>query len=52
MLVVAQWTDTVKDCLKKRGLDVREASRIVDDRSVQQGFVRRNVWSIARRMNP
>ena len=27
------WIDTVKDCLKKRGLDVRKARRIVHDRS-------------------
>ena len=24
-----RWIDTVKDCLKKRGLDVRQARRIV-----------------------
>ena len=27
------WIDTVKDCLKKRGLDVRQARRMVRDRS-------------------
>ena len=29
-----RWIDTVKDCLKKRGLDVRQATRMVHDRSV------------------
>ena len=29
-----RWIDTVKDCLKKRGLDVRQARRMVHDRSV------------------
>ena len=32
--------DTVKECLKKRGLDVRQARRMVCDRSIWQGFVR------------
>ena len=27
------WVDIVKDCLKKRGLDVRQASRMVHDRT-------------------
>ena len=29
-----RWIDTVKDCLKKSGLDVRQARRMVQDRSV------------------
>ena len=29
-----RWIDTMKDCLKKRGLDVRQARRMVHDRSV------------------
>ena len=37
-----KWIDTVKDCLKKRGLDVRQARRMVHNRSVWQGFVRGN----------
>ena len=32
----------VKDCLKKRDLDVWQAIRMVNDRSVWQGFVRGN----------
>ena len=47
-----RWTYTVKDCLKNRGLDVRQARRMVHDRNVWQGFVRGNAWGIARGMNP
>ena len=28
-----RWNDTVKECLKKKGLDVRQAMRMVQDRS-------------------
>ena len=48
MLIAAQWvgrgrwTDTVKDCLKKMGLDVRQARIMVQDRSVWRGFVKGN----------
>ena len=28
-----RWIDTVKDCLRKRSLDVRQAGRMVQDRS-------------------
>ena len=28
-----RWNDTMKDCLRKRGLDVRQARRMVQDRS-------------------
>ena len=35
-----RWIDTVKDCLKKRVLDIRQARRIVDDMSVWWGIVR------------
>ena len=47
-----RWIDTMKDCLRKRGLDVRQARRMVHDRSEWQGFVRRNAWGIAWEMNP
>ena len=40
--------DTVKDCLKKRGLDVRQARRMVHDWSVWGGFVRGNAWGVAQ----
>ena len=35
-----RWIDTAKDCLKKMSLDVRQARRIVHDRSVWRMFVR------------
>ena len=35
-----RWIDNIKVCLKKRGLDVRQARRMVHDRSVWWGFVR------------
>ena len=35
-----RWTDTVKDFLKKRGLNVRQARIMVHDSSVWRGFVR------------
>ena len=47
-----RWNDTVKECLKKRGLDVRQTSRMIQDRSEWRGFVRENVWGVAREMNP
>ena len=34
-----RWIDTMKDCLKKRCLDVH-------DKSVQQRFVRGNPWGV------
>ena len=36
-----KWIDIVKDCLKNRGLDVRQARRMVHD----GGFVRGSAWS-------
>ena len=41
----------VKDCLRKRGLDVRQARRMVQDRSEWRGFVRGNTCGVAREMN-
>ena len=29
-----KWIDTMKDCLKKRGLDVRQARKMVHDKIV------------------
>ena len=34
-----RWTDTVKECLRKRGLDIRQAKRMVQDRSEWQGLL-------------
>ena len=36
---------------EERGLDVRQARRIVHDRSVWWGFVRGIAWGISRGMN-
>ena len=47
-----RWIDTMKECLKKRGLDIREVRRMVQDRSKWQGFVRGSAWGIAEGMNP
>ena len=35
-----RWIDTVEDCLKERGLDIRQARRMVHDRSAWRGFGR------------
>ena len=37
-----RWTDTVNDCLRKGGLNVRQAWRVGQDRNEWLGFVRRN----------
>ena len=42
-----RWIDTVKECLKKRGLDVRQARRMVQVRSEWWEFVRGIAWGIA-----
>ena len=36
-----------QDCLKKKGLDVRQTRRMVHDRNAWRGFVRENSWGIA-----
>ena len=38
-----RWTDTIKDCLRKRGFYVRHARSMVHDRSEWRGFVREEV---------
>ena len=35
-----RWIDSVKNCLKERGLDVRQGRIMVHDKSVWLGFVR------------
>ena len=47
-----RWIDTVKVCLKKIGLNVRQARTMVHDRSVWRMFVRGNAWGVAQGMNP
>ena len=44
--------DIMKECLRKRGLDVRQAKRVVQDRSEWRGFVMGNACGVARGMNP
>ena len=39
-----RWLDTVKECLRKRGLGVRQARRMLQDRSGWRGFVRGIAW--------
>ena len=46
-----RWIDAMTDCLKKRGLDVRQAVRMVHDMGVWREFVRMNAWGFARGMN-
>ena len=47
-----RWNDTVKECLKKRGLDVRQARKKVQDKCEWRRFVRGDEWGVAREMNP
>ena len=47
-----RWNDTVKECLRKSGLDVRKARRVLQDRSEWRGFVRGSEWGIAQGMKP
>ena len=46
------WIDTVKECIKKRGLDIKQTRRIFQDRSEWGRFVRGNAWGVARGMKP
>ena len=49
-----RWLNTM-EYLKKIGLDVRRARRMVQDRSKSRGvcnFVRGNAWGVAQGMNP
>ena len=47
-----RWIDTVTGYLKKRGLDVKQARRMVHNRSAWWELVRGNAWGVAREMNP
>ena len=46
-----RWMDTVKDYLKKRGLDVRQGRRMVHDSSYS-GVCEGNAWGVAGGINP
>ena len=43
-----RWLDTVKEFLKKRGLEIRQARRMVQDRNEWWVFVRGTAWDIAQ----
>ena len=45
-----RWIDTVKECLKKSGLNIRQARRMTQDRNEWRGFVKGNAWGVARRI--
>ena len=47
-----KWIDTLKNCLKKKGLDVRQAKRMVHDKNVWGRFARGNALGVGRVMNP
>ena len=47
-----RWMDIVMECLRKRGLNVRQARKMVQDRSEWQGFVMENACGVAWVMNP
>ena len=44
--------DTVMECLRKRGVDVRQARRMVLERSQWREYVRGNAGGVAQEMNP
>ena len=46
-----RWIDTMKECLKKRGLDIRQEERILYER-VYGGGLNGNAWGVAWEMNP
>ena len=50
--LLKRWIDTLKECLKKRGLNIRQARRMVQDRNEWREFVRGNTWGVSRGMNP
>ena len=47
-----KWIYTAKECLKKRDIDVRQAMRMVHDRSLWRGFMWGNALAVDRGMNP
>ena len=46
-----RWIDNVKECLMKRGLDVKQAKRMVLGSSEWRGFMRGNALGVAWGMN-
>ena len=47
-----KWIDTMKECLRKRVLDIRQPKRMLQEKCEWQGFVRGNAWGVAQGMNP
>ena len=47
-----RWIDAVKECLKNEGLDIRQARRIIQDRSEWRRFASGNAWGVAPGMMP
>ena len=46
-----RWIDTVKEYLKKKGLNVRQVGKMVHDRSVWWLFARENALGVGRMVN-
>ena len=49
--LLKRWIDTVKDCLKKRDFDIRQARIMAHDMSEKRGFLRGNALGVARGIN-
>ena len=47
-----RFIDSTNGCLRKRGLNVGQAGRMVYDMNEWWEFVRGNAWDIVREMNP
>ena len=47
-----RWMDSMKECLRKRGLDCRQARRVVQDMYEWCRFVRGNAWCVVHGMDP
>ena len=47
-----RWIDTLNERLRKRSLDIRQARRMVQDKSEWRRFLRKNTLGVAWGMNP
>ena len=50
--VYVEEDDTVMEYLRERGLDVRQATKLVLDKNQWREYVRGNAWGVAQGMNP
>ena len=50
--LLRRYIDIMRDCLRKRGLDDRQARRMVQDKCEWRGFVRGNILGMPWEMNP